>query len=76
MTNEQRLCIDMLPKTSENPLTIDRDALQWMPESYRESAHRWIGRARVNRDNAAEYVTIARAMNRAYITARREDTTP
>lgn len=73
MNTEQRIYIDLMPKTSENPLTIDRDALQWAPESYRASAERWIGRARVNPSNANEYAQIARAMNRAYITARRAE---
>lgn len=73
MTTEQRLYIEMLPTTSEQPLTIDREALQWMPESYRESAKRWIGRARVDQGNAAEYVTIARAMNRAYLAERQAE---
>ena len=73
MTTEQRLYIDMLPKASEHPLTIDREALQWMPESYRESARRWIGRARVDPGNATEYVTIARAMNHAYLAERQAE---
>ena len=73
MNTEQRLYIDNLPTKPADVLTIDTNALQWEPESYRASAERWIGRARVDRDNANEYAQIARAMNRAYITARREE---